>query len=325
MKTLNPFPVVLALCCALAPEAALAQAGALGTVESSRQRRESEEAAARAVKDGQATEMYEGEVSDIGPQAVLLVPRRKTYLEGSADLQYYWTDNFLYTENNRLDTTVLVGTVQAALAPEAYDLAGGLFTPRLGYRHQWYLFGLETDEPFDEANFNAQTVFLDGRYRFGGSWVLDAGLEATRLLDSDGYEEFYKELVPRWGLGWERDVCPATRLSLGYYGAYHASDLTEFTTGGLLDRIDHGGLAALTIQCCPRTVLQPFYRFTYTRYETGTQEDYLHTAGLGLYYFINQQLSVRFFGTFERRESDNPLAEYRKTDAGGGVNFTLRF
>ena len=188
-------------------QTASAQAGALQQqqVDSAQQRRELGQPA-KTLGDGETVpELFTGEASDVGPQSVVKFKSRTSYLELSADAQYFYTDNLFLADGGRVGTDVLVSMVQAALAPGAYALGEGRFAPRLGYRHEWFNYGLATPkeiEVFDfntgdfreiklrEFDFNAQTVFTDGRWR-QGNWVVGAGFDYRRLLDSDRYEQFY--------------------------------------------------------------------------------------------------------------------------------------
>src|SRR5450432_1281488 len=85
-------------------------------------------------------EFYEGETSDIGPQSVLQVKRKRTYVEAFADEQFFYTDNVFLANHDKQGASVLISTVQAALAPSPYEFAGGLLAPRIGYQQQWFTY-----------------------------------------------------------------------------------------------------------------------------------------------------------------------------------------
>jgi len=305
--------------------------GAVDTVDKAQQRRKADATAQSTQATASAPELFPGELDDLGPQALLQVKPRKTHFEAVADVQYLWTDNVLQTEQFKEDTTVLVSTVQFALAPDPYQLGCGEFSPRLGVRYQWYNYGLETDRPFDLLDFNARTIFVDGQFRLKCDVVLEAGLEATQLLDTDNHDDFYSELAPRWGIAWQPELCAAARLSVGYTGVYHASETPFLFFTDMNDRLDHIMHASLVIQCCRNFVAQPYYRFKATQYREnpstgeGLSEN-LHSVGIGLHYFFTRWCSVRAFVNYDLQESDDLLVpNYRQLDAGGGLNFTLRF
>jgi hypothetical protein len=180
---------------------------------------------AAGLESGTAPELFSGESSDLGPQSILNV-RARHYFEFVADSQIYHTDNFFLTDGGEVGATALVNTLQAAIAPSAYALGPGEFEPRLGFRQQWYNFGLIGNDggagfQYDMFDFYAQTAFVSGRYRFGDGWIAEVGLDAGRLVDDDG--ERYKEWVPRWGLQKRFEFGPASQVFLGYDGRFHDS------------------------------------------------------------------------------------------------------
>jgi len=309
-------------------------AAAIDQVDTVQQRRQMDESMKTLTGDESAPELYPNESSDVGPQSVLKIKLRPTHFEAQADVQYFHTDNMFLVENNEQDADVLVSTVQFALAPTPYELGNGFFAPRLGYRHQWFNFGLSGKEldgtgiDLDEFDFNAQTVFIDGRWS-RGNWILEAGVDYTRLMDSSDYEDFYEEIVPRWGVQRLFPLCENSVLSLGYAGDYRFTDIDQpFLPSGLYDRTDHSVFAAVSHTLCPYAVVQPFYRFKYTHFtdDVVDRDDMLHTFGLALHCPITRQVTLRAFAGYDLLESDDPsMPDYRKFDVGGGVNLTVRF
>jgi hypothetical protein len=334
MKTFSTLLAGSFLVAVLPP--ALAQSpGAINQVDSAQQRLELE-ASMKSLADGDnAPEFYPGESGDVGPQSVLLIKPRRTHFEAQADVQYFYTDNMFLLEDTRQSAGVLLSTVQFALAPTAYELGSGQFAPRLGYRHQWFDYGLGDDTldnsslDLSDFNFNAQTVFMDGRWS-RNNWVFLAGFDYTRLLDSSDYDDFYQEYVPRWGVQRLVRLSESSTLSVGYEGDYRFTDSTTlpaFLPSDMMDRMDHALFAAGTVALCEHVVVQPFYRFTYTHFtEDGNRDDYLHSAGLGVYGFITPNITVRAFVNYDaRNSSESQVPEYHQFSAGGGVNVTARF
>jgi hypothetical protein len=310
---------------------ALAQVpGATRQVDQSDQRRRAEESARTVAAGEAAPELYSGEAADLGPQTVLGVARPRHHFAASADVQYYYTDNFFLNESPfRQETTVLLSTVDVALAPTPYPLGGGRFAPRIGVRHQWYNFGLETDRPFDFYDFRAQSVYGEGRFRFADHWIAEAGVEALRLVNHNTGDEFYKEIAPRWGIAWRYPLCRAATFEAGYRGIYRITE-EPFTPDNYQDRLDTIGHAALSITLGERFVAQPFYRFQHTHYSErffgDNRDGQLHTFGLGLFCFLSDSCSLRGFFGYDLAEFRSPfLPDYRNLTAGGGVNLTLRF
>jgi len=313
-------------------------------VESDQQRRQLERAA-REIQPGEtAPELYPGEVTDIGPQSIIKYKPRKSYVEAMVDGQYFYTDNMFLNEEDKQEADVFVGTAQIALAPTAYDLGPGKLAPRIGYRHQWYMFGLLNDDTvqvFDfetlsvrevelrKFDFNAQTLFTDGRWTMG-NWGVDLGFEYTRLMESDDYDQFYQEYVPRWGVQRVFPLYESGALSLGYAGDYRFADTDmpppQFNED-FNSRTDHSLNIAFTQSLCKHAVVQPYYRFKYTRFTEGDErDDYLHSFGVAVHCFFTQQVGLRAFAGYDMLETSNPnIPDYRRLDAGGGLNLTFRF
>ncbi|HUR46487.1 MAG TPA: hypothetical protein VMZ27_11475 [Candidatus Saccharimonadales bacterium] len=318
--------------------------GAIRQSESVEQRRALQESTKKYTGGESAPELYPGETTDVGPQTVLKLAPRKTYFEGIADAQYFRTDNMFLAHDHKDSADVLVSTVQVALAPTAYDLGGGTFAPRIGYRHQWFNYGLISDkkiQAFDfetgmfkqvklhEFDFNVQTAFIDGRWT-RDNWVFDAGFNFRRLLTWPGFDEFYREYVPRWGVQRIFPLDENKAFTIGYEGDYRFTDtarpLPSFTDD-FNDRTDHSLFVAYSQSLCRSAAIQPYYHFQYTRFTQGeSRNDYLHSFGVALYCSITPQLGVRAFVGYDILDTNSGIApDYRKLDAGGGLNLTLRF
>ena len=337
--------VLLGVCFVLTMREVSAQTpGAIRQVESDQQRRQMERSAREIGVGDTAPEIYPGEVTDVGPQSIIRYKPRKTLFEAMADAQYFYTDNMFLDENDERESDVLVGTAQLALAPTPYDLAGGKLAPRIGYRHQWYMYGLAKDEQvrvFDfeslsvrdvdlnEFDFNAQTFFTDGRWTYG-NWMFEAGFDYTRLMDSDDYDQFYQEYVPRWGAQRLFTLHERGTLSLGYAGDYRFTDTDRPPAGFNEDfnsRTDHNLFVAYAHSLCKYAVAQPFYRFKYTRFTEGDERnDYLHSFGLAVHCFFTQQIALRAFAGYDILEASNDsIPDYKRFDGGAGLNLTFRF
>ena len=303
-------------------------------MDSAQQRRLAEQSARAGYQAEESVpELFPGESGDVGPQSVLKMKARKTCFEALADVQYFYTDNMFLTEHNKQETGVLLSTAQFALAPTPYQLGQGRLSPRFGYRHQWYDFGLD-GQKFDgstlrlnQFDFNAQTIFADGQWAHG-NWILGAGFDFTRLMTTSRYDEFYKEYVPRWGVQRLFPLDDNTVISVGYDGDYRFSEGDTVFDKDFNDRTDHAFFAACTRTLCRHAVIQPYYRFRYTHFSSGIdRQDYLHSLGLALYCFFTPQINVRAFVGYDLKSSDgrNSVPDYDRLDAGGGVNLTIRF
>ncbi|HEY2328693.1 MAG TPA: hypothetical protein VGI63_02635 [Verrucomicrobiae bacterium] len=291
-------------------------------------------------------EFYDGETSDIGPQSVLQAQHRRTYLEAFADEQFFYTDNVLLADHGRQKASVLISTVQAALAPTPYEFSGGLLAPRVGYQQQWFSYGLADSDTvlvypsfkkvgIGTFDFNTGTVFSDVAWRWQ-NWTFTAGGDYRRLLDSGDYSEFYREIVPRWAVRRDFQLCPDVALTIGYEGDYRFTKSTPpfFANTNtpsqypdtFNDRTDHSLSLIGNWQLCRHAILQPFYRLQYSHYTRIHRDDWLDSFGLTLYCPITQQISLRTFVGYDILTTDGFYAQnYSKLDAGGGLNLTIRF
>src|ERR1700722_7930543 len=134
MKSLSAFCATAILLFGIAPARAHIRA-AIDQVNTDQQRRDLDQAPQLRYDQGTpAPELYPGEADDVGPQSVLSLKPRRTLFEGSADSQYYYTDNAFLDHSTRVTSGMLVSTVQFALAPTPYQLGEGQYAPRIGFR-----------------------------------------------------------------------------------------------------------------------------------------------------------------------------------------------
>jgi hypothetical protein len=338
--------IALAAAALISVPAARAQlSSASQQVDSVQQRRQLAPAAAWGNETNAAPELYAGETDDVGPQSVLQFKPRRTWLEASVDEQYFYSDNVFLANKNAVGADVLVSTVNAAFAPSAFDLAGGKFSPRLGYQHQWFNYDLAGDhrlivldytaEPpssyttgLDAFDFNAATVFADTAWSWH-DWTFTGGMDFRRLLTSDNYDEFYREYVPRWSVRRDFQICPATSISLVYEGNYRFTESQLPPVGygrDMNDRTDQSLAVVGSWRVCPRFILQPFYRLQYTHFTKTHRDDVLNSCGLTACFPVTKQAAFRAFVGYDSMETDGFLAQdYTKLEAGIGLNFTLRF
>jgi len=333
---------------------ASAQVGTIQQVDNAQLRRELSPSAPALGNGETVPELYTGEASDVGPQSVVKFKPRRSYLEATADVQYFHTDNMFLADGGKVGTDVLVSMVQAALAPGAYALGEGQFAPRLGYRHEWFNYGLASSKAIDvydfntdafrqaelsEFDFDAETVFTDARWRHG-NWIVGAGFGYQRLLNSDRYEQFYDEYVPRWEV---RRIIPlrnAGSIAVAYEGDYRFTDSDLPPLGeesDLNDRTDHSLLINYSYALCPEAIVQTYYRLQYTHFTSGQErDDFLNTIGLALHCPLTRQISLRAFVSYDILNTSGDgfttgggesfvAQDYKKLDAGGGLGLTIRF
>lgn len=313
-------------------------------VDSLNQRRQIEQSA-QSLGDTNVPALYESETSDVGPQSVLQMKMRRTWVEAFGDAQYFYTDNMFLATHNKEGSDVFVGTVQAAIAPTPYEFQGGELAPRIGYQHQWFNYGLITPDsvitytkqspfaggnsPLDTFDFNVSTPFADISWQ-RDNWTFTAGFDYRRLLTSDSYYDFYHEYVPRWCIKRDFQLTPNKAISIGYEGDYRVTETAPPVPLGygtdFNDRTDQGLFIVGSWRLCSHAILQPYYRFEYSHYTRIDRDDFLHSFGLALHCPITKNVALRTFFSYDNFKSNGFFAQdYQKLDAGGGLNLIVRF
>jgi hypothetical protein len=297
---------------------------------------------------GDVPEFYPSETSDVGPQSLLVLKPRRHWVRAHADEQLFYSDNVFLSENGegRRGADVLVSTVLAAFAPDAFDFMGGKLAPQIGYQHQWFNYGLLGDQhmfvvDYDRSvvprvesisvfDFNVATVFADTTFAWRG-WDFTVGLDYRRFLDSGSYDEFYRELVPRWAAHYTFQIAEDKSIMLGYEGDYRFTTTLHPLPGNkddYNDRTDHSLVIVGNWWLCSHAVVQPFYRLQYSYFshiQSGRQ-DWLNTFGLGLALPITSNVALRTFVSYELLDTDYSYVQsYHKFDVGAGLNLSVRF
>lgn len=291
-------------------------------VDTVQQQQQLQQTANLAGQTNSPPELYSGETGDIGPQSVLRRHHRK-FFEAYVDEQFFYTDNMFLTEHGKQGSDVLVSTLFAAFAPEPYKISGGTFTPRLGFQQQWYSYGNA-----GQIDFNAQTIYADGAWR-RKNWFFTGDASYQRLLDSDGYGQFYTEAVPHWSVVRIFPLNEKIGISASYEGDYRFTTSSQTPPGlnrDMNDRTDHSVVLVANWQLCQHALVQPFYRFQFAHYTQLHRDDYINSLGVALYCPLNKFFTLRAFVNYNDVNTDGFFAQdYDSLNAGGGLNFTVRF
>lgn len=295
-----------------------------------------------------APEFYPGETSDVGPQSLLEMQRqqRRHWLRAFADEQLFYSDNIFLAHDNPKSSDVLVSTVSAALAPDAFEVADGKLSPQVGYQHQWFNYGLLGNDElivvdFNKSilgqtnrisafNFNVSTIFADTTFAWHG-WDFTVGVDYRRFLDSSAYNEFYREVVPRWAAHYTFQFAENKSIMVGYEGDYRFTETQNplpFNKSDYNDRTDHSFVLTGNWWLCSHAVVQPFYRLQYSSFShiQNGRTDWLNTFGIGLALPFTKNVALRTFVSYEILDTDGFYApSYKRLDLGGGLNLSVRF
>jgi hypothetical protein len=280
-----------------------------------------------------APELFPGEMEDVGPQFLVAREQQaaaeRRLFEAYFDTQLFYTSNALLTEKGNQDTSVMVLTLQAQFNLPQFELFGGTVSPRVGYRHQWWMYSLDdTSNQLNNFDFAVGTLFLGMQHNFDDRWVASAWLDYNRYLaHEDGWNEFYTEVVPNWSVEHVIPIGEKAQITLGYYGAYHFTHTDPQPVNHINDRLDTALGFIYTRELFTNFFLQTGYRWQWSHYtENSDRNDIYHNANLALVYMFNEWASIRTFVNYENRNStDDTVADYGKWDSGGGVTFSARF
>ncbi len=277
-----------------------------------------------------APELYSGENEDVGPQHILrLIPRTK-YFDALFDSQVFFSDNANFAQQPAaISSAVFVNTVQAAYTPPVVQMGAGKAGFGIGFASQWYNYG---DNRLESLDFNAETVFASGKYTLG-KWQLGVGLNLTRLVAQENYDETYREFMPNLGVQRVIPINDRMFFALGDLVDYHLTEVPSVlgSRTDINDRFDNIASITFTWQATHHLLIQPFYRFQYSYYEhnsaaTSDRNDYLQSFGLTAAYYFNSKISARVFYNYNRRQtSDQFTPAYLEMNGGLGVTLDLRF
>jgi hypothetical protein len=270
------------------------------------------------------------ELADVGPQFVVREKPKKTLFEAAVDVQYGQSSNVYLAENAAVRAPLAITTAQVAVAPEPVKFASGELGVKAGYRHQKFNYGKfsQREKALNDMDFDVSSFFAQGRYLHGENLVFSAGLEHNRLLNAaaGGYDEFFSEVVPSVGVDGQYKLGEKSSVGLSMQGLMHFTRVDP-PNPNQNDRIEEVLTASYTRELTPNLSVQPFYRAQLSQYNRNRQRnDVVQTLGVSFGYAINRWAAVRFFASYETRESSEAfITDYRKFDNGIGVSFQARF
>lgn len=303
-------------------------------------------------KDDEKTKiptLYDGEVEDVGPQLLLLEAPPHDWFQALADLQNYYTSNATLVESDRTWSDVTVLTAQAGVNAKPISVGSGKIAFSSGYRYQKFNYGLVSFRTnhdiaggvgkIDSLDFDTHTGFLNAEWTQGG-WAAGVSGRYTAYIASNTDKTTYQEWVPSVHGGYRFTLSERDFLSVDGDVSYRISHTYVIPALGNLFGFDYNNRADLGLNVAythifgERLLLQPSYRFQYSRYTEGSssiqtgpgREDFFHIFTLTTGYYFNQNFSVRLFASAEIRDSSEPfVADYRTFNVGGGAMASITF
>lgn len=287
--------------------------------------------------------------TDTGTQRVAQPRSLPFKLTLSYDLQAYHVSNVdLVPDNAPEDGAVIVANAVALRADFVSRPVGdGVLTPSVGFTYQRYYHGVGTGD-HDNLDFDAYSVPLSLRYRFGDNWEAALGASASSVYSLDGppkYHRLYRAYTPTLSLrktvALARDHILSLGGSLSYSDTKADRDSVVIVTPFREDRNDKYEAAADLAYYWLRGkwVVSPYVRATwsdYLHYQENSaapapapaidvdRRDLTLSAGLSVIRNFNDWASARAFVTFDRRESlGDPAFDYGYKNLGAGLGLSL--
>jgi len=297
---------------------------------------ESSDSVFPSVKD-EIPSFSDEETEDLGPQ-YLLVPGTPAHnwFQAVADFQLIRTSNrTLDDASTREASDLAVATAQFRAQTPDRSFLGGDLNASAGLRYQLFRYGTFDDStingvPVDQNDFEGYSFFTNLAWQ-KGNWRAGLGLRWTGLDSDTQGSRFFEELVPSWELSRDFFSGPNTRIRLKYEGAYYATDSQAFLPqfDDLNDRLAHSLSLSLIHRLDPKLYVEPSAKVTYANYDgslNNDREDTTLRIGASLSYFLHENIQLRLFTGYQKRDSTGAgIVDYENWDLGIGTTLSARF
>jgi hypothetical protein len=277
-----------------------------------------------------APELYPGENVDVGPQRILRRLPQNHYFDVLLDSQVFYSTDANYAQQPyAISSWVFVNTIQGAITPPVINLGPGKAAVAVGVASQWYNYG---DNRLESLDFNAETFFVSGKYTLG-NWQFGLGVNLTRLVSQENYDETYREFMPNIGIQRVIPITDRMFFAVGDLVDYHLTRVPSVlgSRSDINDRFDDIPSLTFTWQATRHLLIQPYYRFQFSNYThdapgTSGRNDYLQSVGITAAYYFTSNISVRAFYNYNRRQSDDPFTPpYLEMNGGPGATLEIKF
>ena len=289
----------------------------------------------RAGETTQAPLLFEDELEDIGPQFLLLESARHKPSRIVSDLQFAVTSNATLNEENPESSTVAILMNEYTFSLEPEDWRNGKLGLVGGIRHFIYRYGLPNSDnklidetPVDTNDFDAIQPFASITHVRGKNTIaLEIHYLEMKSRSTDA--TIYREAVPALRVSRALGVQQSSHYLIQYQGNFRE---TKTETGELLpedwnNRTDHA-LSLFYSQEWGKLFFQPSYRFQFSHYTHSDRDrnDFYNTFAVAVLYRLKPYLVLRFFSSYELRDSTEPeTLDYKVGDAGFGGAVNIKF
>ncbi|HTJ78231.1 MAG TPA: hypothetical protein VL357_04480 [Rariglobus sp.] len=294
---------------------------------------------APTAKEAAAAKDEKGDL-DGGTQRLAETRKLPFKLTFGYDLQVYYTSNVFLAPNKPIDSVIVANTL--ATTAEFNSLAVGqtLMTPTVGLVYQRYNHALGSDDQLRQnLDFDAYSIPLALRVRYGNNWEFGLGVTATAVYSLEG--------PPSYGLTYKSITTAASArklISLGQHQVLSFGGSIDYVktdaavpTGALGYRADRNDKIDANIDAGyyyikDRWVFGPYARLTYSDYihyqEAGfndvNREDIVSSIGLSVSYNINSWAVARATTSYDwRKPEGNSFVDYSYKTANIGLGLSL--
>ncbi|HEY9249782.1 MAG TPA: hypothetical protein VIO38_11645, partial [Rariglobus sp.] len=300
--------------------------------------------------------------ADAGNQRIAEPRRFPVKLYVAYDAQAYYTSNVNLVPSGASEDYAVVIANTLALRGEfrSWAVGDGLLTPSVGFNFQRVYHGVGSDD-HKALDFDAYSVPLSLRYRFGNNWEASAGFTSTAIYSLEGppkYHLIFRSYSPSLNLRKLIGLGESHLLGLGAGVSYAAttSDRDSASLGAPFasnpfreDRNDKWDFSAdaAYYYLHGKWIVSPYARLTYSDYlhyqESGAtvlapavppdatqvdRRDLTGSLGLSVSYNFTPWASARVFTSFDWRDSLGDDAfdyGYENTNAGVGLTLSASF
>jgi hypothetical protein len=285
-------------------------------------------------------ELYEGELDDLGPQFLLLQQARHKYIDFFTDFQVYRTTNATLVSDGRATANVGVYSAELNYIFKPVDIKDGKLDTNVGVRHTSFRYGMFTGSndkivsgvTVDALDFEARAAYVNWSY-VKGEYIFNPSVTYTSLINAHGdNDNTYYETAPAFSLTKMFPISDTWTNFLTYNFAWREATSETFgdtVSGDFNDRWEHGLSFSTRKFLSEKLILQPAYSWQWTDYrdKTRTRRDVVNGASVNLLYLLTDQVFLRTFMAYDKRNSTDQGADndYRNFTSGAGASLDYRF
>lgn len=284
-----------------------------------------------------------GEKGDLdgGTQRIAEARKLPFKLTLAYDLQVFYTSNVFLSPGSEVESVVVANTVQARADFNSFAVGEALATPSVGLVYQRYYHGLGTgDQLRQDLDFDAYTLPLALRVRFGEGWEATASVTGTAVYSLEGppsYNLTYQSISTAAGLrktiALSRDQIVVLGTGVNFVKTDSDVPVAPFNyRDDRNDKIDVS-LDAAYYLLKDKWLFSGYTRLLHSDYrhyqEAGfadvDRRDLTFTVGASATYNINEWASARVFTSADWRDSlgANNTVDYSYKTQNLGVGLSL--